>query len=342
MKAKLEHITKKYFIEVTDFEFFMLNPGLINSSYHVVFKTGKEKKNVVVQQLNTQIFEYPEKIANNINLVNAHLSKSDYHLALLCPYQTLKGENYHIEAGNYWRIFHFIDNSYTLEKCENTTQAFGAGQGFGQFLAALSSFQQQDFETILPDFHNAAHRWRQFLAAMKYAKANRFATAQQEIIFAVEHAYLIDFYKKIIEKIPVRVTHNDTKISNLLFDKNTHKPLAVIDLDTLQYGTILSEFGDMVRSYCNNVDEDEQDFDKISFKFDIFDALKKGFLSELESTLQAIEIENLDFGAKLTIFVQGLRFLTDFLNNDVYYKIKYSNHNLVRAKNQFALLKSFL
>lgn len=141
--------------------------------------------------------------------------------------------------------------------------------------------------------------------------------------------------------MPLRVTHNDTKISNLLFDKNTHKPLAIIDLDTLQYGTMLSEFGDMVRSYCSNVSEDEEIFEKISFRFDIFDALKEGFLSELAEILTPIEIENLDFGAKLTIFIQGIRFLSDFLNNDIYYKTKYNNHNLVRAKNQFALLKSF-
>jgi aminoglycoside phosphotransferase (APT) family kinase protein len=262
-------------------------------------------------------------------------------LQLLSPYQTLNGKNYHIEDNAYWRALRFIENSYTLEKCENTTQAFAAGQGFGHFLARLSDFNSPDFQTIIPHFHDAEHRWKQFNDALKNATPNRFDMAEEDILFALNHAHLVDFYKKIIKKMPVRVTHNDTKIANLLFDKNTHKPLAVIDLDTLQYGTMLSEFGDMVRSYCNNTREDEENFRKISFRFDIFDALKEGFLSELKEVLTPIEIQNLDFGAKLTIFIQGIRFLTDFLNNDIYYKIKYSDHNLVRAKNQFALLQSF-
>lgn len=200
MKTKLEHIIKKYFIEIADIEFFTLNSGHINSTYQVAFTSESQHKKVVLQQLNTNIFEQPEKIATNIHLVNAHLAQSDYRLQLLVPFTTLTGQNYHIEGDDYWRVLHFIPNSYTLEKCENTTQAFAAGQGFGHFLAKLSDFNSPDFQTIIPNFHNAEHRWKQFLAAMKSASPERFAKAQTEIVFAMEQAFLIEDYKKIIEK----------------------------------------------------------------------------------------------------------------------------------------------
>ncbi len=341
MKAKIEHILKKYYPKSADIVYVTQSSGHINSTFFVTFSLQGEKKSVVLQKLNTAVFEQPSLIAHNINALNVFLKTKPYRLQKVELFLTADGYDYVEDDTGYWRAINYISNSYTLEKCESVGQAFAASQAFGHFFKALSDFPTHLIKTIIPRFHDATWRHEQYLEALKSVRPKRLIEAKSTIEIASQFQYLVEKYKDTIKEIPVRVTHNDTKISNILFDKNTHQPLAIIDLDTVQSGTILSEFGDMIRSFCNAANEDEQIADKITFRNTIFDALKKGFLAETSEILTSKEIASLDFGVKLTIYIQGLRFLTDFLSNDIYYKTKYTNHNLVRAKNQFILLEKF-
>ena len=340
MKQNLEHIIKKYFPYSADIKTVAFGNGHINSTYLVTLTAENVEKKYILQQLNTTIFSTPEKIAKNINTLSDFLQTQPYRLQILTPVLTTEGDVYVVENKNYFRVFPYISDSYAPEKCESVTQAFASGKAFGHFFKTLSGLNVSYLETIIPQFHDATLRWEQFSKSMKNASKKRFQEAQSEIVFCVENIQLIEKYKQAVSQIPLRATHNDTKITNILFDKKTHNPLCIIDLDTVQPGTILSEFGDMVRTFCNSAEEDEHQEKNINFREDIYDALKKGFISETSEILTKNEIDLLPFAAKLTIFVQALRFLTDFLNNDIYYKIKFANHNLVRAKNQISLLKS--
>jgi serine/threonine protein kinase len=339
MKKNLQYIIKNYFPYSTDIEIITFGNGHINMTYLVTLKVEDEIKKFILQELNTNIFSVPEKIAKNISAVSDFLKSQPYELQILSPIPTVLDEVYVVENKNYFRLFPYISDSYAPVKCESVAQAFASGKAFGHFFKTLSLLPVSKLETIIPQFHDATLRWEQFSNALKNADKKRFQEAQKEIAFCVQNIDLIAKYKQVISQIPLRATHNDTKITNILFDKNTHNPLCIIDLDTLQPGTILSEFGDMVRTFCNTATEDEQQIENINFQEDIYNALKTGFISETSEILSKIEINLLPFAAKLTIFVQALRFLTDFLNNDIYYKIKFSTHNLRRARNQIALLK---
>jgi aminoglycoside phosphotransferase (APT) family kinase protein len=215
-----------------------------------------------------------------------------------------------------------------------------AGSAFGHFMASLKKLPVERLRTILPNFHDATWRFAQFEEALQNALPARADFAKKWITTALSHQHFIHHYQQIIADLPIRTTHNDTKITNILFDKTTHEPLTIIDLDTVQAGTVLSEFGDMARTFCNSATEDEADITKIKFRADCFEALKTGFLAETRDILTDLEVENLAFGAKLTIYVQALRFLGDYLKGNVYYKVKYADHNLVRAINQLTLLEA--
>jgi thiamine kinase-like enzyme len=296
-------------------------------------------KKYIVQRVNTHIFPNPKAIATNIILVNATLKKSNYRFQVVDLVQTTHGKSYYqSKKHGFWRVMNFIDNSYAPEQPRDIAQVQAAGQAFGHFMAALQHLKVEKLQTILPNFHNAAWRWAQFEDALKNAIPTRAEAAKNAIAVALSYQYLITHYQKIIPDLPLRTTHNDTKITNILFDTNTHEPLAVIDLDTVQAGTVLSEFGDIVRTFCNTATEDEADTTKIAFRKDYFDALKIGFLAQTAGILTDVEVENLLFGAKLTIYVQAIRFLSDYLKADIYYKVKYDTHNLVRAVNQLTLL----
>jgi hypothetical protein len=339
MKTNFTEIITLFFPKITDYQIVSYGNGHINSTFLVTWKVDGIAQKYILQAINTKIFQQPEKIANNIKLVADFLSNQAYRYKVLQPILTAEGKTFVVKEEKYWRVFPYFSNSYAPETCNNFAQAYDAGIAYGHFFKTLSTLEVEKLETIIPDFHNATLRWEQFEKSLKNAKTKRLEEAKELIDFCKKNQHYIEKYKEIIPKIPIRTTHNDTKITNILFDKNTHKPLAIIDLDTIQPGTILSEFGDMVRTFCNSGNEDEPNESKISFQENFFDALKKGFLSECGDFLEKIEIDSMVFGAKLTIFVQAMRFLTDYLNNDIYYKISFPKHNFYRAKNQITLLK---
>lgn len=327
----IESIFVQHFPNATSIQVTPLGEGNINDTYLVDYQENNQLNKIVFQRLNTSIFSEPEKIIANIRNIAIHLRSKNYRYDILDICLTAKKDE--------WRAFPFFENTYAPLRCDNEQQAELAARAFGHHFAMLSDIEIDKIHTILPHFHNATWRWEQFKMALQNPKLNRDKTAAKEIEFVLKNEFLVAHYQEVISVLPRRITHNDTKITNLLFDNSTQKPRVIIDLDTLQPSTILGEFGDMVRTYCPSHDENEADLSKLIFRKEIFITLKKGFLAEAESIMTKEEIENLSFAGELTIFVQALRFLADYLNGDQYYKIKYAEHNLTRTRNQLHLLE---
>ncbi|MBC7774436.1 MAG: aminoglycoside phosphotransferase family protein, partial [Phycisphaerae bacterium] len=270
-----------------------------------------------------------------------HLEKQDYPYQIAAPLPALDGTYLQKDAdGNYWRTFPFIENSFAPEGIFDPHIAYEAARAYGAFARALRDFPADSLAETIPGFHDTDQRWQAFLKTLEEDPAQRVAGTRPEIeaIFAAKPIFdKISRLKKLGE-LPLRVAHNDTKAGNVLFDLNTHKALAVIDLDTVMPGTLLSDFGDMVRTFAPDCTEDEPTSPNL--RSDVLEALTKGFLEETEGFITKTEKENLILGAAWIVGEQALRFLTDWLVGDVYYKINSPEHNLVRARNQLLLLET--
>lgn len=315
-----------------------LTSGHINDTYLV--KT--EQNYYVLQKLNHLVFQnVPELMNNKVKVANHLAQKENYRLSLLQFYSAKEGKYfYQDENGDYWSLMNFIPDSKVLEKTENSGQAFEAGKAFGHFIAQLDDFDASELYEIIPDFHKMSFRFSQFDEAMTKASEERKGQAKEWIEQVQKSRKRMHQLEEIYEQgeVPMRVTHNDTKLSNILFNSND-KAIAVIDWDTLMPGIVHYDFGDSVRSICSTATEDEKDLQKVQFNKSFYESYKKGFLEELDSVLSQKETDLLPLAAETITFIMGLRFLTDFLNNDVYYKTKYPLHNLYRAANQLTLVR---
>ncbi|MDN5203611.1 aminoglycoside phosphotransferase family protein [Fulvivirgaceae bacterium BMA10] len=316
--------------------------GHINDTYLACYdQKGKERK-YIIQRINHQVFKSPEKIMRNIGMVSEHVAHKD--ILFLNPIKNRDTGDYLVidEKGNYWRAFPYIDKSVAPEKVENEEQAFQAASAFGRFLRMIDDIDVSQFEETIPDFHNAQSRFQKLTTAIENDSFDRAKSCQPEIEFALKYKPLTEKITKLLVNgsIPVRVTHNDTKISNALLDSETNKAICVIDLDTIMPGTSLYDYGDMIRTFTSPCFEDETDLNKVYMRFEIFKALTAGFLSELKDVLIEKEKENLVYGGKLITYLIGIKLLTDHLEGDNYHKISYQGQNLDRARNQFKLLRS--
>ena len=307
--------------------------GLINNTF--LLETAKGK--FILQQINTLIFKNPNAIQNNHLKINDVLEQSDYSKNTVKVIPTLSNDLLFEKDNEAWRMLDFLENSVTFLKPSSTEIAFEATKCLSEFYKIINQ-EPIILEETLPDFINFEKRVIDFKTAL-IQETERKKTAEKEINFILEHLSLPEKWIALENQrsLPNRVIHADPKISNVLFDKE-NKAIAVIDLDTMMNGTILYDFGDMIRSYTNNSDEDEG---AVSDNFDAenYVAVKDGFLFYLKETLTRIELENLDYAAQLIIYIQAVRFLTDFLNHDIYYSVKYDLQNLDRTKNQINLLK---
>ena len=323
-----------------------LESGHINDTYLV--KTS-EGINYVLQRINHDVFkDVPGLISNKVSVSKylhkklAHLSKDELNRKVLSFVQTTNNNYYHLDSkGNYWNLMVFIDNSITFETVKNKEIAYEGGKLIGDFLNLTSDFDASKLTEVIPKFHDMSFRFSQFEAALKIASKERLQKAKKyiEIVGSLKDEMHIIQNLKESGAIKLRVTHNDTKISNVLFD-TYNKGLCVIDTDTVMPGVVHYDFGDAIRTICNSAAEDEKDLDKVNFNLEFYNAYTKGFLEKVESALSPTELKYLPLGAKTMIFIMALRFLTDFLNGDIYYKTKYAEHNLDRAKNQFKLIES--
>jgi Ser/Thr protein kinase RdoA (MazF antagonist) len=311
--------------------------GLINNTWLI----SENEDDFILQRINHNVFKQPFDIAINIRLICEYLTAQHPGYLFIAPRKTIKGgEMIFIKDEGYFRIFPFIKNSHTTDVVVSSSQAYEAAKQFGRFTNLLSEFPVEKLKITLPDFHKLPLRYAQFENAINEGNKERikqsaaiisFLKNQQEIVTISEQISNNPGFKK-------RVTHHDSKINNVLFDKN-NRGLCVIDLDTVMPGYFISDFGDMMRTYLSPVSEEEKDLSKIEIRDEYFKAIADGYLSEMGNELSASEKKYLVYAGKFMTYMQALRFLTDHLNNDIYYGAKYKDHNFVRANNQATLLK---
>lgn len=314
--------------------------GLINNTW-LISDNGND---FILQRINDKVFKNPSDIATNIRLICEYFKKNHPGYLFPCPRKTTAGEEMiFIKEKGYFRIFPFIKNSNTIDVVNSTLQASQAANQFGRFTHMLSAFKVEQLKITLPDFHNLSLRYDQFESAIQTGNKERIKEAAGIINFLKEQHEIAGISDKINHSndFKKRVTHHDCKISNVLFD-NTDHGLCVIDLDTVMPGYFISDVGDMMRTFLSPVSEEEKDLAKIDIREDYFKAIASGYLEEMGDELTPTEKEHFVYAGKFMTYMQALRFLTDYLNNDIYYGAKYEGHNFLRANNQVILLKKII
>ncbi|MBO7147551.1 MAG: aminoglycoside phosphotransferase family protein [Lentisphaeria bacterium] len=331
-------------LELTEVKLF--GSGHINETYLAGFKNGDKVTQYIFQKINTNVFRKPEQLMDNISRVLKHAAqkladKPDSERRSIHLVPAKNGKMYCYHDNHCWRAYHFIGDASTYNILETEEQAYQAAKTFGAFQMLLADLPgERLFETI-PNFHNTPSRYADFERALAANKAGRADLCREEIEFAKKISHiapvLIDLQKK--GEIPERITHNDTKLNNVLLDDATGEGLCVIDLDTVMPGLSLYDFGDMVRTSVSPAAEDETDLSKIKVRTEVFKALVKGYLDGAEGCLTAKEMEMLPFSGYLITYEIGLRFLTDYLEGDVYFRTHREHHNLDRCRTQFKLVQ---
>ena len=331
----------------TDGEFVEALPfgsGHINDTYRVNFLRGGKPFFHILQKINRNIFKNPDALMQNIQRVTAHLNtemanEPDRHRRALQLIPTRSGNAWHVDDdGEYWRAYYYISGASTYDAVENTEQAFQAARAFGRFQELLATLPAPRLHDTIPDFHNTPKRFEALLNAISADPANRAALVTKEIEFALVHEPIASTL--LAANLPERVTHNDTKFNNVMLDDATGEGICVVDLDTVMPGLAPYDFGDMVRTTTSPTEEDEQDLSKVTMQFPMFEALVRGYLSSAGSFLSRDERKLLAVSGKLITFEIGIRFLTDHLCGDTYFKIHRDGHNLDRCRTQFKLLQS--
>ncbi len=317
--------------------------GHINSTYKVQAKTALDEANFVLQKINTQVFTNPVGLMTNIESVTKYMA--DLGVRTLELMETSCDSAYFIDkAGQYWRLYKYVENSVVPSEQADLEELFAAGEAFGHFQYALRDFPVHTLDVVIPNFHHTPKRFLQLSQAITENPFGRAQWAYEEIAFATSLEPELDRIIKQLDAgtIPLRVTHNDTKVNNVLLSANSGKGLCVIDLDTVMPGSLLYDYGDGIRSSVTGVAEDEENLDLIQVDFHRFEAFTAGFLNGLEGMLTPVEAEQLLWGAILMSYECGMRFLTDYLMGDVYFKVKKTEHNLLRAKAQLKLAKELM
>jgi Ser/Thr protein kinase RdoA (MazF antagonist) len=309
--------------------------GLINNTWLV--KT--QNKRYILQRINENVFKRPQAIDDNISAIDLYLKKKFAGYTFTSPVLSTKGKSLVKTNNGSFRLFEFIEGSHSYTVIENPELAYEAAKQFGKFTKLLAGFDINQLKITLPDFHNLTLRHTQFTNAIKNASSERLTKAKK-IIDALHGYYdIVETFEaiKINSSFIKRVTHHDTKISNVLFDKN-NKGICIIDLDTVMPGYFISDVGDMMRTYLSPAGEEETDFSKIEVRESYFDGIVHGYLDEMHNELTPDEKRYFVYAGKFMIYMQALRFISDYLNNDIYYGANYELHNFNRAENQLILL----
>jgi Ser/Thr protein kinase RdoA (MazF antagonist) len=317
-----------------------IGAGLIHGTY--VVQDQFDSAVYILQHLNKNVFRIPEDISWNLGLLQAFLKEqgSDYFIPL--PLQTPGGDDYLVRDEHYFRLSPYVAGSHALSICTSPDQAYEAAVQFGKFTAAFTGFNASSLRYTIPRFHDLLFRWEQFEEAARHGDTERIKEASREIRFLADREDIVKTFAAMVSdpSCRLRVTHHDTKISNVLFDQND-RGICVIDLDTVMPGYHVSDLGDMYRTYLSPASEEETDLNQVMVRTEYKEAIREGYLSQMNQLLTPIEIELLDYSGSFMIYMQALRFLTDHLNRDVYYGARYEGHNLMRARNQIRLLQSY-
>ena len=317
--------------------------GHINNTFLVTALSGKTEQKYILQKVNRNVFRHPDQVVANIEKVIAHLKQRvknpERNTLNLIPAKD--GKNYCVtKDSEYWRMYKFIDNALCLEAPRSADDFYESGIAFGQFQQYLSDFDATQIFEVISNFHNTPKRYEAFLDAVKKDPLGRVKIAKEEIEFVIERkeftSVLEDYAKS--GQLPLRVTHNDTKINNVMLTLEG-KALCVIDLDTVMPGYSVTDFGDAIRFGASTAAEDERDVSKVNLDLSLYETFAKGYIKGCNNALTKTELELFPEGAKIMTLECGMRFLTDYILGDTYFKTKYPEHNLVRTRTQFKLVK---
>ena len=318
--------------------------GHINHTY--LAQMADDKK-YILQGINTTIFKDTDQLMENILNVTSYLREEivrtggDPARETLTVVMTNDGKSYYTdEEGNKWRVYDFIEGAQTFDAVESKEDFYQSAVAFGNFQAKLANFPADTLHETIPQFHDTAKRYRDFEKAVEADVKGRASKVAAEIAFVREHSKEVSELHDMLAKgeLPLRVTHNDTKLNNIMIDSNSHKAICVIDLDTVMPGLAMNDFGDSIRFGASTAAEDERDLSKVSCSMDLFDLYTKGFIEGCAGRLTSEELKLLPMGAKVMTFECGMRFLTDYLQGDRYFKIHREDHNLDRCRTQFKLV----
>lgn len=344
----MNNIIEQFAIQGSITEIKECNTGHINSTYFVSTSDFEKKYKYVLQKINTYVFKNPDQLMSNIFGVTEYLAEiiksegGDYERGTLHFVKTNDGNNYYrVNNDNCWRMYVFVDNVISYQLAETPDMFQTSGFAFGEFQKRLSNYDASKLYETIPDFHNTKKRFERFCDVIENCNdSERLNKVKDDIAFIKERKNMCSLIVDKLESgdIPIRVTHNDTKLNNILIDKSTNKALCIVDLDTIMPGSSLYDFGDAIRTGASNALEDEKDLTKVYFREEMFEAYAKGYLLGSANSLTPLEINLLPYGAYIMTFEQAIRFLTDYLEGDVYYRVEYSDHNLIRARNQLKLI----
>jgi len=334
MNNDIKQALSRYLSPVEPATVTPLGNGHINQTLLVTHSQGQ----FVLQRINTLVFTKPAILVNNALAIGNYLSREEvsYPYQSMAPLRSLSGNYLEKIEGQYWRAFDYIQGCSSIETMSNPEQAQQAAFAFATFSATLAGINTSELTPVIDNFHDLDCRLAQLSTAINENKANRLVKAQHLVDQFLSQSGFVSTVRSTTTKLQQRITHNDTKINNLLFKQATGQPYAVIDLDTCMPGYLMHDFGDMVRTCCSNLDEDATNISDMCFKRDIYDALYQGYLTGAKDIISDEEEKSLVLGAVLMPFIIGSRFLTDYLNGDVYFGVKHDQHNLQRATNQFA------
>lgn len=344
MDIKIDEVISQFPFEGGLQNISAVDEGHINTTYYADF--GKQK--YIIQKINTSVFEKPDELMHNINTVTEHLTNvltedgEDASRQTLHFLKTNDGSAYYKGSdGSCWRSYVYLDNCYTVNSFCSKEELYEAARAFGKFQYLLRDFQSEKLFETIKDFHNTPKRLDALREAVKEDRAGRAESVKDEIKFFFDREGDTKIVTELLSngELPPRVTHNDTKINNVLFDSSTKKATCVIDLDTIMLGSSLYDFGDGIRTSAATADEDEKDTNKMGIDLEIYGAYVAGYLDGTKGKLNSKEKEMLPFSVKLMTLECAMRFLTDHLNGDTYFRIKYPEHNLIRARAQIKLVK---
>lgn len=337
-----ESILLKYNLQKEAF-IQQIGSGFINRTF-LVYNPLYTENQFILQEVNSTVFKNPYDIANNVDLISKFLHHHYPNYLFPSYIPNIDGQLITEENGIYWRMSHYMQESIAYNTLSNPNQAFQAAAQFGKLTRLLDKFPIDQLVYTIPDFHNLEFRLNQFKDACLKAPTNKIEDAIDTINLANNYEYISNYYNSYLKSpdFKNRVIHHDTKISNVLLNKHDDSGICVIDLDTLMPGKFTSDLGDMMRTYLCAFSENEADLSKINIRIPYFESMIRGYLSETSQILTKTELELLLFSGKYIVYMQAIRFLTDHLNGDIYYKIEYPNQNLNRAKNQFKLLNELI
>jgi Ser/Thr protein kinase RdoA (MazF antagonist) len=338
-----DSILSQYGLEKSHYSMAPFGNGLINRTWKIM----DGDKEWLLQRINHLIFPKPEDIMANFETLSGYFKKKYPGYLFVAPVNTIHGLNFvrlQTDEIHYYRLFPFIKNSYSCNEVSTPALAYEASKQFGKFTRLLSAFDPAQLHVTLSRFHDLLFRYQQFESAVREGNKERIVRSAEYISFLKSQSGIVGIFEKISSSssFTLRVIHHDAKINNVLFNHMDDKGLCVIDLDTVMSGYFISDVGDMLRTYLSPVSEEEEDFRRIEIREDYFREVARGYLGEMHSELNKEEKQYFVYAGKFAIYMQALRFLTDYINDDQYYSTKYEDQNLVRAMNQIVLLKKFL